>query len=179
MLTEFFTLNQEHPEANDHLYADILKYYTFDKTNKVYKERSKRTDHRLEYGEGGGVQRSTTVGRIPIIGLNVHQKEKFFLRMLLYHVKGPKCWEDLRTVNGVVYETFHEACIKLGLFEDDSEIENCLAEAATIRFPKQFRRLFVTLMTQSLASNPKTLFEKFKTELCEDIMKDRQVKELK
>ena len=41
MLTEFFTLNQEHPEANNHLYADILKYYTFDKSNKVFKERSK------------------------------------------------------------------------------------------------------------------------------------------
>ena len=62
MLTEFSTLNQKHPEANDHLYADILKYYTFDKTNKVYKERSKRTDCRLEHGEAGGVQRSTMVG---------------------------------------------------------------------------------------------------------------------
>ena len=27
--------------------------------------------------------------------------------------------------------------IKLGLFEDDSEIENCLAEASMVRFPKQ------------------------------------------
>ena len=77
-----------------------------------------------KYGEGEGVQRSSMIGRIPIIGLNAHQKEKFFLRMLLYHVRGPTSWEDLRTVNGVVCETFHEACIKLGLFEDDSEIES-------------------------------------------------------
>ena len=62
------------------------------------------------------------VGRIPVIGLNVLQKELFFLRMLLYNIKGPTCYEDLRIVNGELCESFHEACIKLGLFMDDSEI---------------------------------------------------------
>ena len=65
-----------------------------------------------------------------------------------------------------------------GTFEDDSEIEKCLTEAATVKFPKQFRQLFVTLMTQAIASNPKDLFEKFKVELSEDFMKDAKVKSL-
>ena len=73
---------------------------------------------------------------------------------------------------GELCKSFQEACIKLGLFEDDSEIEKCLTEAATVKFPKQFRQLYVTLMTQSIASNPRELFEKFKTELSEDFMKN-------
>ena len=83
--------------------------------------------------------------------------------MLLYNVKGPTCWEDLRTVNGELCSNFQQACIKLGLFEDDSEIEKCLMEAATVKFPKAFRQLFLTLMAQAIASNPRELFEKFKT----------------
>ena len=64
------------------------------------------------------------------------------------------------------------------LFEDDSDIEQCLTEAATVKFPKQFRSLYVTLMSQATASNPRELFEKFKTELSEDLMKDAGVKTL-
>ncbi|XP_065665444.1 uncharacterized protein LOC136086876 [Hydra vulgaris] len=30
-------------------------------------------------------------------------------------------WEDLRTVNGIVLETFREACVLKGLLQDDTE----------------------------------------------------------
>ncbi|XP_065671767.1 uncharacterized protein LOC136089644 [Hydra vulgaris] len=35
----------------------------------------------------------------------------FFLRLLLLQAKGATFWEDLRTVNGIVLETFREACV--------------------------------------------------------------------
>ena len=175
MLTAFFDLNVDDEKAREHMYCDILKYYRFDAKEKKYFKRNNKTDPNIDGTDG---QRSNMVGRIPVIGLNVHQKELFFLRMLLYNVKGPKSYEDLRTVNGKVCYSFQEACIKLGLFEDDLEIEKCLTEAATVKFPKQFRQLFVTLMTQAIASNPRDLFEKFKSELSEDFMKDAKVKSL-
>ena len=37
-------------------------------------------------------------------------------------MKGPTCFEDLRTVNGELCSGFQEACQKLGLLEDDTEI---------------------------------------------------------
>ena len=175
MLTAFFDLNVKHEKARKHLYCDILKYYRFDTKEKEFVERKYKTNPNIDDVDD---KKSNMVGRIPVIGLNVHQKELFFLRMLLYNVKGPKSYEDLRTVNGEVCYSFQEACIKLGLFEDDSEIEKCLTEAATVKFPKQFRQLFVTLMTQAIASNPRDLFEKFKSELSEDFMKDAKVKSL-
>ena len=175
MLTAFFDLNAKSEKAREHLYCDILKYYRFDNASKKYFERSYKTDQNIDSTDG---KKSNMVGRIPVIGLNVHQKELFFLRMLLYNIKGPTCYADLRTVNGELCESFQEACIKLGLFEDDSEIKKCLAQAATVKFPKQFRQLYVTLMTQAIASNPKELFETFKTELSEDFMKDAKLKSL-
>ena len=33
--------------------------------------------------------------------------ERYYLRMLLNYVKGPMCFEDIRTVNGVLYITFN------------------------------------------------------------------------
>lgn len=35
--------------------------------------------------------------------------EKFYLRVLLNHVKGPTGFDDLRTVNEITYQTFKEA----------------------------------------------------------------------
>lgn len=45
--------------------------------------------------------------------------EKFSLRLLLATVPGPQSFKHLRTVNGIQYETFHEACVALQLVEDD------------------------------------------------------------
>ena len=147
-LTAFFDLNAEHEKAREHLYCNILKYYHFDTANKKFFERSRKTDPNIDATDG---KKSNMVGRIPVIGLNVHQKELFFLRMLLYNVSGPTSYEDLRIVNGEVCHSFQEACIKLGLFEDDSEIKKCLAEAATVKFPKGFRQLYVP--SHSIKSN--------------------------
>ena len=66
--------------------------------------------------------KSDQIGRMPIISLNPHTKELFFLRTLLHHVPGPKSYEHLRTVDGVVHATNQDACIALGLFGDDESI---------------------------------------------------------
>ena len=173
MLTAFFEVNKKEVEAREYLYPDILKHYTYNKVNKEFTKRVRKTDGTINHPDG---RLSNMVGRLPVIGLNMHQKELFFLRMLLYHVKGPTCFEDLKTVNGQICETFQQACIQLGLFEDDSEIEKCLTEAATVKFAAQFRQLFVTLLVQVIPSNPRELYEKFKADLSDDFMKKAGIK---
>ena len=37
--------------------------------------------------------------------------ERFYLRMLLLHVPGARNYDDLKTINGVTVETFHDACV--------------------------------------------------------------------
>jgi hypothetical protein len=56
--------------------------------------------------------------------------ERFYLRTLLTSVRGATSFEDLCRVNGVLYSTFHAACLAYGLLEDDNEWRQCLQEAA-------------------------------------------------
>ena len=40
--------------------------------------------------------------------MSFREPEQYYLRLLLLHVKGVISFEDLRTVGGVTYDTFHE-----------------------------------------------------------------------
>ena len=171
-LTAFFELNQIDSEANVHLYTDILKHYSWDSTKKQYKKRRnnlKRTDTDND-------AKSDCIGRIPVVSLNCHNKELYYLRILLYNVPGPKSYDDLKTVNindeKVMCKTFQDACIKLGLVEDNKEIIKTLEEAASFKFAKQFRHCFFTTVVFAMPSGADELFEKFKNSLCEDYIHD-------
>ncbi|XP_074283182.1 uncharacterized protein LOC141607728 [Silene latifolia] len=48
--------------------------------------------------------------------------ELYFMRIMLNFVKGPTCYEDIRTVDRVVYPTYREACYTLGFLGDDKEM---------------------------------------------------------
>jgi hypothetical protein len=43
--------------------------------------------------------------------------DRYFLRVLLNHVRGTTSYEDLTTVAGVTYSTFKEACKRRGLIK--------------------------------------------------------------
>ena len=174
-LTAFFQLNREDPSANPHLYPDILKYYVYVKKDRKFKRRVKNT-MRTDAKDDDSEAKSDTIGRLAYISLNPTNKELYFLRMLLYNVPGPKSYEDLKTLDdGYVCQSFHESCVKRGLFEDDEEIEKSLDEAANIKFARGFRQCFVTICVYCMPASPLELFEKFKNFLCEDFMKDAKV----
>jgi hypothetical protein len=52
---------------------------------------------------------------------------------LLTKVKGAVSFEALRTINGVVHDTFKSACIALGLYDSDDKWNACLEEAVGMR----------------------------------------------
>ena len=62
--------------------------------------------------------------------------EKFYLRLLLTSVRGATSFENLRTVDRVLYPTFKEACLHRGLLEDDDEWRQCLSEAKLFKTGK-------------------------------------------
>jgi hypothetical protein len=53
-----------------------------------------------------------------IVYANSAEEERYFLRVLLNHVRGIS-YEDLRIVAGVTYSTLREACEKRGLIDTD------------------------------------------------------------
>lgn len=63
-----------------------------------------------------------------IVTVPPHLCELIYLKALLLRISG-KDFNDLRTVNEVLYPTFQEAAKVLGLFENDEEAEHILQEA--------------------------------------------------
>uniref|UniRef100_A0A182PWS4 ATP-dependent DNA helicase n=1 Tax=Anopheles epiroticus TaxID=199890 RepID=A0A182PWS4_9DIPT len=94
--------------------------------------------------------------------------ERYCLRLLLCYRKGPTSYEDLRTVNGTVYETFQQAAIKEGLLQDDSEWDRALEEAATYRMPAQLRHFFALILSSGMPQNPRSLWDRYAREMSED-----------
>ncbi|CAE1313564.1 unnamed protein product [Acanthosepion pharaonis] len=90
------------------------------------------------------------------------RQECFYLRLLLHEVSGPTSYNNLRTVNGVLCDTFREACLRLGLLEDDSQWDATMAEGALLKMPSALRHLFTTILQMCEPSDPKSLWDKYK-----------------
>ena len=189
MLTEFFTLCSNDEEAAQLTYLDVMRYFTWNTTDRKFvkrKQNQRRSNKEKQEEEDAEEEdlvgsmptpKSNIVSRIPTIPLNAYTKEKFFLRMLLHIVKGPKSFEDLKTVNGFVCETYQRACILLGIFEDDSQIEATFEEAHSITTNgDQLRHIFVTLLVHAMPADPLALWEKFKDHLAEDYIHKLRLK---
>jgi ATP-dependent DNA helicase PIF1 len=84
------------------------------------------------------------VGRI--VSSHPAERERYYLRVLLNHVPSATSYEDLRTVDGVIQPSFHEAAKRRGLIEEDNSLDVCLTEASTYQMPTSLRRLFATLL---------------------------------
>ncbi|XP_052627243.1 uncharacterized protein LOC111906779 [Lactuca sativa] len=82
-----------------------------------------------------------------------------FLRILLNKVKCPTCYEDIRTVNRTIYDSYKDACYTLVLLDDDREYKSSIHEThhwATASFR---RPLFVMLITSNSLSEPHHVFK--------------------
>ena len=61
-------------------------------------------------------------------------------------VKGATSYNDIKTYNGIQYQTFKEACAARGLLNDDNEWYHTFEEAANWATASQLRYLFTTLL---------------------------------
>ncbi|XP_074374063.1 uncharacterized protein LOC141714443 [Apium graveolens] len=61
--------------------------------------------------------------------------------MLLMHIKGATSYQDLKTVNEFVHNSFQEACDALGLLKDDRQWDVAMSENAVHAMP-QIEKLF-------------------------------------
>ncbi|GKV43081.1 hypothetical protein SLEP1_g50419 [Rubroshorea leprosula] len=55
--------------------------------------------------------------------------EEYYLRILLNIQRGCRSYEDIRTINGIVFPNFKEACYALGWLDDDKEYIDAINEA--------------------------------------------------
>jgi len=149
-LTEFFVACRQYPEARMLTYPKMPQEFVWDNGKKEWKPRKK----------------GKAIGRVYFAGPAAG--ERYYLRMLLYIVPGPTSWEALRTVNGVVHDTFKAACAAHGLLETDDEFDRCLEEAATMQTGKQLRHLFAIILLECAPSSPTLLWKAHAQKLSDD-----------
>ncbi|UYV75805.1 hypothetical protein LAZ67_13001409 [Cordylochernes scorpioides] len=161
-LTAFFKLCNQDTFARTLLYCEVPSFYTW--TNNKFLGRKQGTPV-----EGyPGVRKSDVLGRV----YTVHptNAECYYLRLLLFHIRGPCSFQSLRTVEGVIHTTFQMACKALGLLEDDSHWNETLKEASICRNAASVRALFSTMLIFCHMSDTLTLWHAHKECMSEDIL---------
>ncbi|GAU51549.1 hypothetical protein TSUD_414120 [Trifolium subterraneum] len=161
MLTQFFALNRRDPHSRNYLYREIPEHYWWNNKDKEWNRR---------------LSSRKVIGRIYIVSPS--EGEKFYLRVLLSHVKGPTSWEDLLTNNGTPFNTFKKAAEDRGYLEMDSSIRDCLVNASCVRLPYAIRRLFATILIFCEPTDVRSLWNEFFTHMTEDYQTNNNVVEL-
>ncbi|XP_071704334.1 uncharacterized protein [Rutidosis leptorrhynchoides] len=148
---EWMNRNRHDNEARQYTYVEFPRYYVWNGNTRKW---TKRTSQK-------------TVGRIHFV--NPKSGESYYLRILLNKVRGPTCFEDIRTVDGKVHDSFKEACYALGLLNDDKEYIASIKETHTWASGHYCRGLFVSLITSDSIASPDRVWKETCDLLSDDL----------
>lgn len=152
MLTEFFYMNLVDKKATTLLYKQFPEFFVWDSHSRCWSRR----------------KQGICIGRI--VAASPKEGERYYLRLLLNHVRGATSYQSLKIVNGVETSSFREAALLHGLLNGDANCDLCLQEASEYQMPNPFRRLFATILTLCAPNDPKSLWNKFKIFMIEDFI---------
>ncbi|GBM65839.1 hypothetical protein AVEN_12894-1 [Araneus ventricosus] len=115
-LTAWFELNKNDQDSHNYLHTDIPHYYTFNKSVIKWQK-----------WQQGGEQ---VIGRMPVV--NIQDSERYYLRLLLLRKLGAVSFEDLKTVDEIVCNTFQQT------FNDIPELWFRYKDALSEDFVQQY-----------------------------------------
>ncbi|KAG2695935.1 hypothetical protein I3760_07G034500 [Carya illinoinensis] len=81
---------------------------------------------------------------------------------------GPLSFHHLKTVNGILAPTFHEATTMHVLLQKDNSLEECLYKASLYQMSFNLRRLFTTILVYCNPTNPRDFWERFEQDMSAD-----------
>ncbi|KAJ1688579.1 hypothetical protein LUZ63_019969 [Rhynchospora breviuscula] len=96
----------------------------------------------------------------------------YYERMLLNSVCGATSFDELQTVNGVMYQTYKEACNAVGMLDDNSEWLHTMQEATASASCDQLRTMFVDILLYSDVADAKELWESCWSYMGDDIIQN-------
>lgn len=157
MFVQWFQANTQYPEGKSLTYVEFPEKFRWDNSAKMWIPRQRN---------------------IPVIGRLIYVQpatgELFYMRLLLNIVCGATSFEDLRTVNGVLYKTYKEACLHHNILGDDDEWHTAIKEASSHQTGRQLRHLFVTILLFCDVADLRSLWEKNWQVMSEDIEYNHQ-----
>ncbi|KAF7841212.1 uncharacterized protein G2W53_003510 [Senna tora] len=152
MFLAWFEANKKYPEAKLLTYSDFPSQFTYKSDSQEWTPR----------------KRGSSIGRLFYVPPG--SGELYYMRILLNICKGVTSYQDIRTIDEILYPTFKDACYSLGLLDDDREYIDGIIEASSWGSAIFLRRLFVTLLFSNSLTNPLLVWEKTWQHLSEDIL---------
>ncbi|CAN6861890.1 unnamed protein product [Brassica oleracea] len=156
MFTEWMVLCRRSEFARTLTYVQIPEYFVWNNNAKVWTERKK----------------GKTIGRI--VAVHPSAGDRYYLRILINKIKGPRSYDELKTYNSVKYHDFKSVCYARGYLDNDVEWHESMSEGARWATPYQLCDMFVTFQNNCFVTSPKNLRENSWRSMSEDILHKRQ-----
>jgi len=151
-LMAFFSYNAQNEDGRQFLYYEFPEHFVW--VRKIgWRKRQRGT--------------ALAVGRM--YSASPFQGERYYRHLLLTVVRGATRFENLRTVDRMVYLTLKRACIALGLLEHDGEWVALFREGAQFMTGRALRHLFALALQYTTISNPLTIWENLWPSMCDHI----------
>ncbi|XP_057756276.1 uncharacterized protein LOC130975502 [Arachis stenosperma] len=151
-LAAWMLANREYPFAKSLTYSEFPTKFVWKDDSCMWFPRK----------QGFSIRRLTHVSR--------GNSEDYYMRILLNIQRGCMSFTDLRTMDGVVYNSFKETCYALGLLQDDKEFIDAILEASTWASGNYLRNLFVVLLISNNISRPELVWQQCYQQLSEDLL---------
>ncbi|XP_071727342.1 uncharacterized protein [Rutidosis leptorrhynchoides] len=143
MFFEWMKCNVVDQQARELTYVKFPTKFIWDKENWIW---------RMRKNNNGAIGRIHHVA--PVSG------DLFYLRILLIMVKGPTSYEEIRKVNGKVFDNFKDAYYELRLLDDDIEYIDSIKEAFFGEGGHFIKKLFAQLLLSNIMSRLEVVFDK-------------------
>lgn len=152
-LTQFFAYNSQNMDGRHLLYNDFPKHFVWKQNRKVWVRRANL---------------SKSIGRIHFVSAS--NQELYYLRILLYHVRGPTSFIDIKTIDGRTFTTFKETALQYGLCRSDDEYVRTIEEAGLFSSPSRLRFYFSCILVNCSILSARDLWESVNSLLIEDFI---------
>jgi hypothetical protein len=156
MFLAWMEANKEYHQGRHLTYTQFPTLFTYDSDGRFWKLRKR----------GGSVGRLTHIPH--------GTRELYYMRLLLNVQVGCTSFEDLRTVEGCIYDTYREACGALRLLEDDKEFIDAILEVVVLGSGFSLRKMFSNLLMSNSMSDPVKVWEQLWETLADGILYEKR-----